>query len=71
MDIVYFNFSEDFNSFSLKTTTEKLLKNGLDEQTVRWTEQKLNVQAQRVMISGTNPSWKTIASRVSQGSSYL
>lgn len=44
MDIVYFNFSEDFNSFSLKTITEKLLKYGLDKQTVWWTEQKLNVR---------------------------
>lgn len=66
---VYLNFSADFNSFSFKTITEKLLK--LDEQTVRRTEQKLNVQAQRVVISGTNPSWKTIASGVSQGSSPL
>lgn len=31
MDIVYFNFSEYFNSFSLKTITEKVLKYGLDE----------------------------------------
>ncbi|KAF4793861.1 hypothetical protein TURU_106440 [Turdus rufiventris] len=35
MDIIYFNFSETVNGFSLKTITKKLLKYGLDEQTVR------------------------------------
>ena len=64
MDIVYFNFSKAFNTVSLTIVTDKLLKYGLDEQTVRWTEKQLNGQAQRVVISGTKPSWKPVTSGV-------
>lgn len=37
-------------------------------QTVRWVEEGLNSQVQRVVISGANPSWRPLISNVPQGS---
>jgi len=39
---------------------DKWLMYGLDKQTMRWTENWMNVWVQRVMISGTKPSWKLV-----------
>ncbi|KAK4829848.1 LOW QUALITY PROTEIN: hypothetical protein QYF61_007119 [Mycteria americana] len=38
VDIVYPEFSKSFNTVSCETLIEKLMKHGLDEQTVRWIE---------------------------------
>ncbi|KAJ7411332.1 hypothetical protein BTVI_50378 [Pitangus sulphuratus] len=38
MDTVYHYFTRAFDTFSRKVFTEKLLKNGLNEQTARWIE---------------------------------
>ena len=48
MHIVYLDFSKPFNAVSHNTLIEKLLMYDLDELTVRWTENWLNSQAQRV-----------------------
>jgi len=72
VDSVYLDFSKVFDTVSSKILINKLLR-GLDEQTVRWIENWLNVWAWRVMISGTKASWRPIASsvppRVNTGSS--
>ena len=47
VNIVYLNFSKAFNTISHKVLIEKLLKYGLDEDTVRWIENWLNGWAER------------------------
>ena len=44
---------------SLITSSDKLAKYGLDKWAVRWTENWLNSQAQRVVISSRKSSWRS------------
>ncbi|GAB0209844.1 mitochondrial enolase superfamily member 1 [Grus japonensis] len=68
VDIVYLDFSKDFDTLSHNILTGKLRKCGLDEWTVRWVENWLNGRAQRVLISSAVSSWGRVASGVPQGS---
>jgi len=68
VDVVYLDFSKAFDTVSHNILTGELRKHGLDEWSVRWIENWLNGRAQRVVISGTESSWRLVASGVSQGS---
>jgi len=68
VDVVYLDFSEAFDTVSHNIYTGKLRKCGLDEWTVRWIENWLNGSAQSFVISGAEPSWRSVASGVPQGS---
>ena len=62
MDIVYPEFSKAFNPVSHKILMEKLMKYGLDEQTMRWNENWLNGWTQsslRPVTSGV-PQWSIL-----------
>jgi len=52
MDVVYLDFSKAFETVFLG----KLRKCGLDEWSLRWTENWLNGRTQRVVTSGTESS---------------
>lgn len=59
-DIASLHFSKAFDSISCKILVKKLMKNVLDEQTVRLIENWLNGHAQRDVISGTEYSWRPV-----------
>ena len=68
VDIVYLDSSKAADTVFHKSLIEKLLKYGLDEQTVRWTEKLLNSQPQRVVIWDMKSSLRLLTSGVPQGS---
>ncbi|PKU47398.1 rna-directed dna polymerase from mobile element jockey-like [Limosa lapponica baueri] len=56
--VVYLDFSKAFDSVSHNILKGNLRKYELNEWTMRWIENWLNGRAQRVLISGTESSWR-------------
>lgn len=61
-----FGASPHFVTLSHNILTDKLMKYGLDKWEVSWIKNWLNGWAQRVIISGTNYTQKSVISGVSQ-----
>jgi len=56
VDVAFLDFSKAFDTVSHNILIGKVRKSGLDKWTVRRTENWLNGRAQRVVISGAEPS---------------
>ena len=61
VDVVYLDFSKAFNTVSHNILLGKLRKCGLDEWSVRCIQNRLNGRTQRVVVSGTESSWRPVA----------
>jgi len=61
-DIIYLD--SVFDTVSHKVSVEKLMKYGLDEQTVKWTENRLNSWFQRTAINCVKSSKRPVTSNV-------
>ncbi|CAM4400076.1 unnamed protein product [Caretta caretta] len=68
VEVLFLDFSKDFDTVSHSILANKLKKFGLDEWTIRWIESWLDHQAQWVVINGSMSSWQLLSSGVPQGS---
>ena len=57
VDVVYLDFSKAFDTISHSILLQKLAVHGLDRYTLVWVRNRLEGQAQRVVVNGVKSSW--------------
>ena len=67
-DIIYHDFSKAFSTVSHDILILKMKRCGTDEWTVRWFENWLTGQAQRVVISDKQSGWRPVTNGIPQRS---
>jgi len=58
--IVFISTSVRLLTLSTITFSNKMIKNELNKQTVRWTENQLHCWVQKVVVNSTNSSWRPV-----------
>ena len=68
VDVIYLDFHKAFDKVPHQRLILKLKSHGMGNSIINWIEQWLNDRRQRVVVDGEISSWKSVLSRVPQGS---
>ena len=68
VDIIYLDFQKTFDKVPHQRLLLKLKAHGIRDGIIDWIEQWLTDRRQRVVVDGEVSNWKSVLSRVSQGS---
>ena len=68
MDVVYLDFQKAFDKVPHQRLLLKLKAHGIGSDVINWIEKWLIHRKQRVIVDGVISNWKSVLSRVPQGS---
>ena len=71
IDVIYLDFQKAFDKVPHQRLILKLKSHGMGNRIINWIEQWITDRRQRVVVDGEVSSWKSVLSRVPQGSSIL